>query len=259
MTENCHTYLLIYKNLIVMKFKFSGLFVFILCGLLQGCGGGRLDFGDQAPSSYAVSTNSFTPSSGFEGLEINGFARSMQITGTCTGTMQLAQAPKTSYYIGNSTTVGGEIDTLIGIRYGQCTDENLQPTYAVLNSAERSYSIDRTNTRYENSEVIGTWISWHGYPASSNVGDSGTLGEMQLTDRSTSEDRGWQVWTYTVEAETTATAIFDLIKTTYSPTDSARAHPTKTEHQRYRLLPQGLPQLLSIDWEDDRGFVFHAK
>jgi hypothetical protein len=236
-----------------MKSKVWALF-FSLTTLLAGCGSSGEDFASQDPSAYAVSPNSFDVRLGWTIMAGYGYARQMQISGTCSGDMQLAQTPYTN--LENSSN-SYKSQTLIGVIYNDCTDGSIasRPASSTLKTIQ--YDANELDAYIEVDNQYGVWQSAPKFPNTGKVGDRGDVGEIALYDLNSHEGIGKEVWTYTIEPDTATTVAFNLTKTSYLASDLV--HPTKTEHSKYRVLPDSGLYLISIHSIDNTGFVFHAQ
>jgi hypothetical protein len=242
-----------------IKFKVE-LIVFTCAFLLSGCGGGTEDFASQDPSAYAISSNSFDIKEGWALQAIYGFAKNMRISGSCSGDFQLTQGPITQpdgdFDLTNHTDVS-QTEMLIGINYVACTNDWLQANQWGTSVFQRNLYESLSNYYFDDDTSYGYWETPANFPSSAHVGDAGLIGAIQIFDTSTYTYQTREVWTYTIEARTATTAIFNLIKTSYSATDLTR--PIKTEVQKYQVLETNELQLASIHWEDETGFIFHAQ
>lgn len=236
-----------------MKSKVWALF-FSLTTLLAGCGSGGEDFASQDPSASAVSPNSFDIQQGWAITATYGYSRQMRISGTCSGDMQVAQTPHMT--LENSSN-SYKSQTLTGVIYNDCTDGSIasRPVSSTLKTIQ--YDANELDAYIEVGNQYGVWQSTPKFPTAGKVGDRGDVGEIVLYDLSSHEGIGKEVWTYTIEPDTATTVAFNLTKTSYLASDLV--HPTKTERNKYRVLPDSGLYLISIHSIDNTGFVFHAQ
>jgi hypothetical protein len=242
-----------------IKFKVQ-LIVFTCVALLSGCGGGGEDFASQDPSAYAKSANSFDIKQGWALQTIYGFSKTMRVSGSCSGDFQLAQGPITQpdrqFDLTNRNNVS-QTEMLIGINYGACTNNVLQANPWGTSVIQRNLYESLSNYYFDDDTKYGYWETSANFPSAAKVGETGQIGAIRIFNTSTNTYQTREVWTYTLEARTATTAVFNLIKTSYNATDLTR--PVKTEVQKYQVLATNELQLTSIHWEDETGFVFHAQ
>jgi hypothetical protein len=236
-----------------MKSKVWAVF-FSLTTLLAGCGSGGEDFASQDPSAQAVSPNSFDIQLSWTITATYGYSKQMRISGTCSGDMQLAQTPHTEL---DNSSYRYKSQTLTGVIYNDCTDGSIssRPVSSTLKTIQ--YDANELDAYMEVDNKYGVWQSAPTFPTAAKVGDSGNIGEIALYDLNSHEGIGKEVWTYSVAPDTATTVIFNLVKTSYQASDLG--HPTKTERNKYRVVPDDSLHLISIHWVDDSGFVFHAQ
>lgn len=75
--------------------RWIGIYSLILT--LMGCGSGREDFASQDPSTQAVSRNTFNIQAAWQSQLETGFSKSLYISGSCLGNLQISQGPAVPY------------------------------------------------------------------------------------------------------------------------------------------------------------------
>lgn len=210
---------------------------------ISACGGG----GGSTASAPVASTNTFNIRSGYTKLSINGFTKTLTISGMCTGTLTITDAPATT-----STTFENQI-----------AFSGSSVISTTLNGCTLASSI-RTETRYFDSNYVplgysvvgnyGVWASPAVLPTTAKVGDVaivGTINEFSNSSKTTSTGR--QEISYVIEADTATTAIANVISKSYNSTDTL----TSTEQDRYRVAADGTLTLISMDIQYSNGSNTH--
>lgn len=206
----------------------------MLCAsLLASCGGGG--GGGPAP---AVATATVAFRTAFNALNATSFQRSFAISGTCGGTAILSQT---------LPTIGVTFEGVAG------RISHLQTTNLTLTGCVPSATLTSTTNYFDtNFTPLGSLASTGTYgvfaatptiPANVTTGDTGTLGTLRLyTSSSKAVAAGLSALTYTVEADTNSSVIFNLKSTVADTTGAVVA----IEEDRYRVTASGTATLISI-------------
>lgn len=212
---------------------------------LTACGGGG---GGGAASGPVTSTNTFDIRAGHARLAASGFSKTLTISGTCAGTFVLTSGPATT------NTVFEGAAALSRSSVASLTVSNCTPASSV-----------GTTTSYFDSNYIplgfaivggnyGVWSATPTLPTAAKVGDVAVVGTInKYTDNTKSTSAGKQENSYVIEADTSTTAIANLISKTYNASNIL----TSTEQDRYRVAADGSLTLTSIDIQYANGSTTH--
>lgn len=214
---------------------------------LAACGGGG--GGDTPPATGpAAATLSFPMQSGYKALVASGLAKSFTISGTCSGSGSKSSSPATTAATFEGV-VGFSATSTVTINFSNCTPASIAATSTVY--FDTNYDPRGFNTVGVNYGVYLTPIV---VPASVTVGGTGTLGTQTLyTDSTKATGNGSVVLSYVVEADTSTTAIVNLIAKIYNATGTL----TATEQDRYRITATGTLTPTSIDIQYANGSTNH--
>lgn len=214
---------------------------------LAACGGGG--GGDAPPVTGPVaSTLSFPMQSGFRALVASGLAKSFTISGTCSGSGSKSSSPATTAATFEGVA-GFSATATLTLNFSNCTPAS---------TAVTSTAYFDTNYDPRGSNTVG--VSYGVYltpivvPASVKVGGMGTLGTQTLyTNNTKATGSGSVVLSYVVEADTSTTAIVNLIARIYNATGTLAA----TEQDRYRITATGTLTPTFIDIQYANGSTDH--
>lgn len=220
-----------------------------LAALLTACGGGG--GGTTTASGPVASTLSFPMQSGYRALIASGLTKSFTISGTCSGS-----GTKTSSPANTAATFEGvagfSATTTTTLTYTNCTPASTAVTstaYFDSNYDPRGFSTPSIN--------YGVYLTPLVIPTSVTVGGTngtGTLGtETLYTDNTKVTLSGRIETTYVVEADTSTTAIVNVIAKIYN----ASSILTATEQDRYRINATGTVTPTSIDIQYANGSTNH--
>ncbi len=182
----------------------------------------------------------FNPADAMKQLAINGFTKSLSISGDCTGSVTFLWTPlKADTLASDSSAVFSLTETMTATS-SNCPDLNgTDINISYFNSA---YQL--VDDVYKNS--INQYVIAKIYPTSVKVGDSGNWGAWvgKSLDLSTVYSNGVQ--TYSIEADGASTTSVILVITTksYEPVTSLN----NTIQLRFRIKPASAAELVSIDW-----------
>lgn len=211
---------------------------------LAGCGGGgggsspsSTGGGDSSSTAPIASTATFPLRSAYQALvsqsEINSFSISGTCTGSATETRSAATAATFEGVPGVSTTT-----TLTGT-YSNCTPASFAVT---------SVGYYDTNYKPVGSENLGTdyavYSTNNDLPTSVKVGDTAQFAAVDVYASSTKQvGSGTRVLSYTVEADSSNTAIINFIAKVYNASNQLLA----TQQSRYRINTSGQLTAISKD------------
>lgn len=213
-----------------MTFLKSRVAVFILAVSVASCGGGGASTGYSATGNpTAVSTLSFPLQKGLRGL--SEFSRSTDylISGTCDGFYSASNGDAVPSSFEGRTALA--VTSTISLSFYNCTPASSISTGTSYFDAD----FNPLGIRDANGEY-GVFAAPVMVPATVMVGDSGSLGVMQLYRDSTKTTlNGWEVMTYVVEANDADSAVLDLITKSYDANNVLML----TSHDRYRIVASG--------------------
>lgn len=220
---------------------------FCLATLLSACGGGG---GGEATAVQgpAASTVSFPLQSGYRALIASGLAKSFTISGTCSGSGNKSSSPANTAATFEGTA-GFSATSTLTLTYTNCTPAST----AVTSTA---YFDTNYDPRGVNSIGVnyGVYLTPLVIPTSVTVGGTGTLGTLTLYTSSTKATPNGRIdLSYVVEAETSTTAIVNLIAKIYNSAGTL----TATEQDRYRITATGALTPTSIDIQYANGSTNH--
>lgn len=202
---------------------------------IAGCGGGSS--GASSSNETSTPTATFPLRSGYQALlsqnEINNFS----IGGTCTGSAtQTRSAVKADTFEGiqgvSNTT------TLTGV-YTNCTPGSFAST---------STSYYDTNYKPIGAVNLGTdyvvYITSNDLPTTVKVGDTAQFASIDVYSSSSKQIKtGTRTQSYAVEADSSNTAIINLISKGYNTSNQL----LYTQQSRYRINSAGLLTAVSLD------------
>ena len=225
--------------------RLINVFLLTLTLTIAACGGGGDSSGPKAP---IASTNSFDISAGYKRISQSGFTKNLNVSGTCTGSFSLTNAPATT------PTTFESAAAFSGNSVSSLTLSNCTPASNVA-----------TSTRYFDSTYAplgyssfggnyGVWANPAVLPTSAKVGDVAIVGIINLfSNSSKSFITGRQEISYVIEADTATTAIANLISKHYNASNTL----TGTEQDRYRVAADGSLTLISMDIQNANGSTTH--
>ncbi len=211
------------------------LFIAMVCAsFLAACGGGG--GGGPAP---AVATATVSFRTAFNALNASSFQKTFTISGTCGGTAILSQTLPTS-----GVTFEGVPGRISHLQTTNLTFTGCVPN-AALSSSTNYFDANYTPLgSLASSSAYGVFAATPSIPATVTTGDSGTFGTILVYTNSTKAvSAGQSVLTYTVEADTTSSVIFNLKTTVIGTTGVV----TAIEEDRYRVTASGTATLVSVN------------
>ncbi len=213
---------------------------------LAACGGGGGETPPVGSTTTVVSPMTFPLRAARQALVTNGMSETYTVSGTCAGTATITAPASTGGAV--FETVSGRIAFVktTALSYSNCTPA--APSFIETDYYDTNYVRLGTSS----STQIRVLASPVALPAIVMVGDAGTVGTMDTYD-SAHARTGTVVVTYSIEAETASTAIFDVAYRTYNLTNAL----TLTQHDRFRVAQTGALKLLSVDLQYAAGFTGH--
>lgn len=215
-----------------------------IAGLLAGCSGGG---GESSPTTPIQAVTSFPLQSGYKSLIANGLTKSFTVSGTCsgTGTKTSAAATTAATFEGVS---GFSAAVTLTMSLSSCSPASIaQTSTAYFDSNYVPLGMNSVGVNY------GVYAAPLAIPSSVKVGDTGLIGTMNLYTNSTkATSNGSQQLSYVVEADSTTTAIVNLIGRVYSAGNTL----TATEQDRYRIDSVGTLTPLTADIQYSNGTHF---
>ncbi|MFZ3140985.1 hypothetical protein [Polaromonas sp.] len=226
-----------YKNILTVALATS---------FLAACGGGSE--GSSAVQQPAASTTSFPLQSGLKALVANGLSKSFTVSGTCSGSGNKSSSPANTAATFEGVA-GFSATSTLTLSYTNCTPASTAVTstaYVDSNYVPRGFNSIGVN--------YGVYLTPLVIPTSVTVGGTGTLGtETLYTNSSKATLNGRMDQSYVIEADTSTTAIVNLISKIYN----AAGTLTATEQDRYRITSTGTLTPISIDIQAANGSTNH--
>jgi hypothetical protein len=220
---------------ILMRIRTAVLSITSILALgLSGCGGG----GSTAPAGPVTSTLTFPLLSAYQTLTANGFTKNFTISGNCSGTGTDTEAPASTAttFEGTSALSAGSAITWT---YSNCT-----PASNAVTST--TYYDSNYMPLGGSGDSYGVFLTPVSLPTSVTVGSTGTIGtETLYTDNTKTTGAGRSDFSYVIEADTSTTAIVNLIQKEYNTANSLII----TGQSRYRITATGALTPVSIDFQ----------
>lgn len=224
-----------------MRKTLSGLLV-ILASAVAGCGGGG------SGSTPVTQILSFPLQAGYKALISSGLSKTFSVSGTCTGSGSKTVAPATTSATFEGATALSSTATLT-MSLTNCTPASTAQTftsYVDANYAPLGFNSPGVN--------YGVYLIPAIVPVTVSVGATATIGTETLYADSTKKVlNGTQVLSYTVQADTSSTAIINLIAKNYN----AAGTLTATEQDLYRVSATGALTPISADIQYANGSTTH--
>jgi hypothetical protein len=215
-----------------------------LSALLSACGGG----GGGGSSGPVASTNTFNIQSGWVALVSTGWSKTFNITGSCSGTISMTRgAANTATTFESAGAISGT--SVISTSFSNCTPASSSATetlYYDSNYIPKGFSVQGGN--------YGVYASAPVLPSAAKVGDVAIVGTINIyTSSAKATSAGHQDLSYVIEADTSTTAIANLVSKVYNSSGIL----TSTEQDRYRVAANGSLTPLSLDVQYANGSTIH--
>jgi len=213
---------------------------------LSGCNDG----GGSTPAGPVTSTLSFPLQSAYNTLVANGMANTFTVvSGACSGTGNKTSAP---------ATTAATFERVPGLSAVETFTMTLSSSCVPLSTAQTSTSYYDSNyvPRGTNNVGVhyGVYLTPPTLPTSVTVGGTGIFGTETLYTNSTkTTGNGRADRSYVIEADTSTTAIVNLIEKIYN----ANGTLTVTEQDRYRISAVGALVPVSSDIQYANGSATH--
>lgn len=231
-----------------MVFGYKGLVALAAAAMLTACGGGGGGGGggSGAPAPVA-SVNPFDVRTGLAALATGGFSKLFTISGTCSGTFNLADTVATTSVTFEGSAAFSGTETGILNLFG-CTGSGTTTTTRYYSNP--GYTPVGTSSSSSYSLVFVTTP----FPTAGHVGDTGTYGHTNLySDNTKVTPTGSQTLSYAINADTASTAILNLITKTYN----TGAVLISTEQDYYRISATGIVTPIGLDVQYANGSTTH--
>lgn len=218
---------------------------FLLVGL-SGCSGGG--GGGSAPAGPVTSTLSFPLQSAYKTLVANGLTKTFTVSGTCSGTGSKTSAPATTAATFEGVAGFSAVGTLT-MSLSNCTPASTAQTYTgYFDSNYVPLGMNSVGVNY------GVYLTPPTIPTSVTVGGTAIYGtETLYTDSTKATGNGRVDGSYVIEAETSTTAIVNLIGKIYN----AAGTLIVTEQDRFRIAATGALTPISSDLQYANGSTTH--
>ena len=213
----------------------NGLAVFATAFMfLAGCGGGG-GGGDSGPQA---SSATFAFQSSFRAYTLAGSTTNYSISGSCSGTATLTEAPAvTSTFEGVSGYSSTETAT---INLSNCTPaSNATTSTTYFDGNFTPLGVSTLGEEYAKFQTAPPAL-----PATIKVGDTAQFGSLIVyTDSTKTTVTGSRLLSYVVEADSVNSAIVNLISRDYDTANRLLS----TQQSRYRITTAGAFSPVSID------------
>lgn len=226
-------------------------YALILTILLVGCGGGGSST-PATPTGPVASTLSFSVQSAYQAFTIAGQNRTFTVTGTCSGTGSQTVAPMTTPATFEGVAGYSATET-ITMSFSNCTPASIAQSLTAY--ADSAYVPHGFNTGASSAAAnYGVYLVAPTIPTLATVGGTGIIGtETEYTDSTKVTIYGTQQASYLIEADTSTTAIVNLIFKGYN----ASSVLLFTEQDRYRITSGGVISHLYDDIQYANGSTTH--
>lgn len=215
--------------------------------LLIGCSGGG-GGGAAAPAGPVTSTLSFPLQSAYKTLLANGLTKTFTVSGTCSGTGSKTSAPATTAATFEGVAGFSAVQSFT-LSYTNCTPASSATTFtSYYDSNYVPLGFNSVGVNY------GVWLTPPTIPPSVAVGGTAIVGtETLYTDSTKATGNGRIDQSYVIEADTSTTAIANLIAKIYN----AAGTLTATEQDRFRIAATGALTPVSVDIQYANGSTTH--
>lgn len=216
--------------------------------LVVACGGGGGGgAGNSAPTGPVSSTLSFPVQAAYRAIVATGLNKSFTVSGSCSGSGTKTSSPASTASTFENIS-GFSAAATITMSLTDCTPSSTAATStAYFDSNYNPIGINNVGINY------GVYSSFV-LPASVTVGNTGTIGILNLFTNSTkSTSNGYIAHSYVVEADTASTVIFNSIARIFN----ASGVLTATEQDRFQISASGTMVPVSIDIQYATGSNSH--
>lgn len=219
-----------------MTFLKSRVVVFILAVSVASCGGGGANIGSNGGDTPAVvSTLLFPLQKGLRGLSEFSSSIDYSISGTCNGVASSSNGDAIPSSFEGASAVA--VTSTVSLTFYNCSPVSSVSTGTSYFDAD----FNPLGVLVANGEY-GVYTAPVVVPSAVRVGDSGSLGVIQLYQGSTKTTvAGREEMSYLVEANDADSAVVDLITKSYD----ANSVLAMTSHDRYSIVASGAMTALS--------------
>lgn len=192
---------------------------------------------------------SFPLQSAYKAILANGIARSFTISGTCSGTGSKTSAPATTAATFEGVAGFSAVGTLTMSLSAPCTPSSIAQTFTgYFDNNYVPLGMNSVGVNY------GVYLTPPTIPTSVTVGGTGIVGtETLYTDSTKATGNGRIDQSYVIEADTSTTAIVNMIGKIYN----AAGTLTATEQDRFRIAATGALTPVSVDIQYANGSTVH--
>ena len=182
-----------------------------LAGALSACGGGSESNGSGQDGTLGVaSTNAFNLQSGYQAMVRQGYTKTFNLTGSCTGTWTTSATGASSSPL---------FEGVAALSSNQITNKNFYGNCGLPGGQTFStqyYNLAALPVGFSTSGIYGAAGSVPNLPVVAHVGDLGSIATMNLyTDSTKTDSLGYQTMAYVVSADTATTALVHIFSTRY--------------------------------------------
>lgn len=231
-----------------MKKIMSAITFIAVSSILAACGGsGGGSGGGSSPSGPVTSTLSFPLQAGFKSFIANGFSKAFTISDYCSGSGTRTTAPASTGTTFEGVSALSSVTTVTG-SYTNCTPASFASSSTGY--VDTNYNLLGFNSPGTN---YGVWLTPPTIPTSVSVGGTAIAGtETLYTDSTKATGNGRMDASFVIEADTSSTAIVNLISKIYDASSVLIA----TEQDRYRMTSTGALTPISVDIQYANGRHF---
>lgn len=214
----------------------------ILTSSLTGCGGGS------GGATQAAQVLSFPLQAGYKSLIANGTSKNFSVSGSCTGSGNKTASPASTAATFEGLPALSSTSTLT-MTLTNCTPASSAQTFtSYVDSNYAPLGFNSVGVNY------GVFLTPPSIPASVSVGATATIGtETLYTDSTKKIGKGTQVLSYVVQADTSSTAIINLISKIFNQSGTL----TATGQDLYRIDATGVLTPISSDIQYANGSTTH--
>jgi hypothetical protein len=219
-----------------MRLRYLTAVVLIASATLQGCGGGGSDAGTAVAPVTPVAT--FPLLAGYKARIAAGASDSYTVSGTCAGNAAITSAAAASATFEGVT--GYSVAQTATINFTNCTPASSAVTSTGYYDANYS-PLGSTTPGVDYAKYVTAPAA---LPLFVKVGDTAAFATFTVySDSAKATVTGQRVLSYVIEADTTTTAVANLITKAYN----ASGQLLTTQQARYRIAADGSLTVISID------------
>ena len=216
-----------------------------LASLLAACGGGG---GGDTVTVVTPPATTFAFGAGYRARAVTGATDNFNLSGSCAGTASISTAAAAaSTFEGVAGYSSAQVST---VNFTNCLPASATASGATyFNAGYVPIGLAISGGEYAKFDTALADL-----PASVKVGDSGQFASMTTySDSSKTATTGKRIVSYSIEADTTTTAVANVITQGYD----AGNQLLSTQQSRYRMTTAGALTLLSIDVQFSGNSTIH--